>query len=119
MNIFREIKWRWQRSKRGWAECDVWNLDAYLCSILAGALKNMEEDTNGSPCLGDSPPESCKGCSCNEQWHKELRDAAKMFSDLVEKPWHDEDPTQALDREQQAQDAALDWLRKRFWHLWD
>jgi len=34
MRIFKEIKWFWQRGKRGWADCDVWGFQDYLTDII-------------------------------------------------------------------------------------
>lgn len=39
-----------QRGKRGWADCDLWNLDEYLMSWLPSALRNLAENHSGHPC---------------------------------------------------------------------
>lgn len=48
-NIFREIKWFFQRGKRGWADCDTWSLDHYITSWMPEALKYFKENCHGYP----------------------------------------------------------------------
>ena len=45
----QDIYTYWHRARYGWAPGDVWSLDAYLCSVLAGSLEHLAEHKNGSP----------------------------------------------------------------------
>ena len=36
--FFRSFKYAWQRITRGWADCDVWEMDEYLLQILPEML---------------------------------------------------------------------------------
>lgn len=49
MNIFREIKWFFQRGIRGWADCDCWSFDNHLNKIIIAGLKRLKEDHQGCP----------------------------------------------------------------------
>ena len=44
------IKCRWQRSARGWADCDVWSFDSYLSEVIIGGLTRLKERQTGYPC---------------------------------------------------------------------
>jgi hypothetical protein len=44
------FKWKWQRAQRGWADCDIWSLDMYLCAWLPDALALLAIKKHGTPC---------------------------------------------------------------------
>ena len=68
---FRQCKWAWQRATRGFADCDTWNMDQWLLSILPGALNHLADNHWGWP--GDSRfPE-------DEDWTQYLKDMAQKF----------------------------------------
>lgn len=50
----KEIKWFIQRGKRGWADCDWWNLDNYISKIMIASMDEL----------------MWKGChvGCGEPW---------------------------------------------------
>ena len=45
-----KVKWFIQRGSRGWADCDWWNMDSYLVSIIIPMLKRFRADIHGYPC---------------------------------------------------------------------
>ena len=45
----RRGKWFLQRGWRGWADHDVWGLDAYLAAVMAGALRHLAAHHHGHP----------------------------------------------------------------------
>ena len=47
---FSELKWFFQRGKRGWSDSDLWSLDGYLSSWLPAALKQLKEYKHSYPC---------------------------------------------------------------------
>ncbi len=47
--IPHEIKWFFQRGKRGWADCDLWALDDYLAGWLPNALTELRKYQHGYP----------------------------------------------------------------------
>ena len=40
-------KYKKQRLKRGWADCDTWALDSWMLSVLPGMLRCMADDGSG------------------------------------------------------------------------
>lgn len=45
----REITWFIQRGKRGWADCDVWDFDYYLCDVIIGGITKLRDTGTGLP----------------------------------------------------------------------
>ena len=45
----REIKWFIQRGRRGFADCDVWNLGYYVASWMPEAIKQLRKNVSGCP----------------------------------------------------------------------
>ena len=39
----REIKWFYQRGKRGWADCDIWGFDCYISRIIYTGLEKLRK----------------------------------------------------------------------------
>jgi len=48
-DIIKEIKWFFQRAKRGWADCDVWCAYAYLGKVIYNMLIKIKEEQLGYP----------------------------------------------------------------------
>lgn len=44
----------YQRATRGWAYCDVWSLDSYLCDVIIPALEYLKETKHGTPMPDDA-----------------------------------------------------------------
>lgn len=45
----RSVKFFWQRGRRGYSDCDVWNLGWYLNSWLPEAIREVVKDKPGTP----------------------------------------------------------------------
>jgi len=45
----KEVKWFYQRGKRGWSDCDSWNIHAHLAEIIPPMLKQMKKNLHGHP----------------------------------------------------------------------
>lgn len=45
----KQIKFFYQRGKRGWSDYDVWDMDCYLISIILPMLKRLREKSNSFP----------------------------------------------------------------------
>ena len=48
-HFFKSWKWAYQRVVRGYADCDVWNLDLYYSSIITGTLRKLAGSTISYP----------------------------------------------------------------------
>ena len=44
-----QAKWAWQRSRRGWSDADIWNMDGYLAGVVAGMLNRLRLHTHSHP----------------------------------------------------------------------
>ena len=67
----QEIKWFWQRGRRGYADCDVWGIDSYLSSWMPEAVKKIRENSISYPAYGEA--------STPEGWNKILIKIEKGF----------------------------------------
>jgi len=45
----KEVKYFWQRGRRGWSDRDSWNFDTYLARIISEALKWNASHRNSCP----------------------------------------------------------------------
>lgn len=45
----KEVKWHWQRAFRGWADCDVWDMNGYLTQLIPGMLRHLKAHSTGYP----------------------------------------------------------------------
>ena len=69
--FFRRFKWAYQRATRGYADCDVWDMDNWILNLFHGALNHLADNHWGYP--GDDRfPE-------DETWTKYLREMAQLF----------------------------------------
>lgn len=66
--IADEIKYFWQRGRRGYSDRDLWHLHGYLSSWMPQALRTLAWNKTGYPL------HLCKGpydCKCRKDHHKE------------------------------------------------
>ena len=80
-NIFRDIKHFIQRGRRGWADCDVWNFDDYLCDIIIAGIERLQKDQLGCP--SDFWDESAKNDECH-RWIECLEEMKQGFMAVKE-----------------------------------
>ncbi len=64
MNIFKEIKWFWQRGRRGYADCDVWGFDSYIARMISGGIRNLKDHHHGCP------SELWDDGAVNQEWYR-------------------------------------------------
>lgn len=67
-HFFKNIKWVWQRITRGYADCDIWSLDAWLVCLLPQAIRTLESKLHGHPYD-----------MTEEEWHEYLLKMATHF----------------------------------------
>ena len=48
-NYYREFKIYWDRSRRGYADRDMWSFDDYLARVIASGLDYMIQHSHGYP----------------------------------------------------------------------
>ena len=55
--VYREVKWFIQRGRRGYSDCDRWNLCGYLADWIPQAMREFQKYNCGHP-----------GDITNEEW---------------------------------------------------
>lgn len=48
-HLFRTFKWAWQRSIRGYADCDWWDTGNFLHLLIPAMLEKLSEDPHSYP----------------------------------------------------------------------
>ncbi len=64
----RYLKYRRQRIQRGFADCDVWDLDSYILKVMADSLMVYHDQTNGYP---------YSGFETFEDWRKFIKEVSE------------------------------------------
>jgi hypothetical protein len=70
--IVNQVVWYHQRARRGWADCDTWNLDGYVLHVIAPMLAHLAEHGYAYP--GRVPFDT------PEKWDEHLRDLSGRLS---------------------------------------
>ena len=53
----REVKWFFQRGKRGWSNSDTWEFDTYLAKVISEGIKHLKEINHGLPTYDEGKSE--------------------------------------------------------------
>jgi hypothetical protein len=61
---------------------DTWNMDNTLALIIEPMLRQLKETKHGHPCMGTNVPDSCDGCSCENNWDEILDKMIFAFHSL-------------------------------------
>lgn len=96
----RCIKWSCQRIVRGYAECDVWNMDGYLQRLVPDMLQDLKDNRNGSPSYLGEIYTNEEGIlvndTCHDEWDKILDNMIFLWRESNEEtckrinPYYDE-----------------------------
>ncbi len=133
---FRVFKYAYQRVVRGYADCDIYNLDFYYLSLFEESLKSLAKESHGYPSEFDT----------YQNWINYLNEMAQKFYQANESnnfyktpqsdkwyAWIEEHPAEDnpyindmieeenmnyLARQKDMQDG-LDMMKKVFFDLWD
>ena len=74
--VLKDIKFGWQRVTRGWADCDVWNMDSWFLAIAPEMLRALADRTDAYP---------SQGFKTWDEWIRFLRNLADKFESCQEK----------------------------------
>lgn len=130
---YRPFVFAYQRVTRGWADCDVWSIDSWLCGVIPPAVDKLRTNDFGYP-SGLEP----------EQWTQILTEiadgfrAGKLIGEVPEefitlseteiddlfgrgpKPIYDWDGIGAYQAEQRKKfEHGMDLFKQYFFNLWD
>lgn len=108
-SIPREIRWAWQRSRRGYSDRDVWGFDTHLARIISGGVRQLIGELHGWP----GPPMTF------EEWQGILDKIATGFEAYL--ALHEETPFDEAERDRLARqfDEGLGLLGEHLPGLWD
>lgn len=146
--LFRNLRYGWQRAVKGYCDVDVWDIDSWLVDTLPNMLLDLKETHCAYP--GENRTD---GCSCsNEEWEEILGQMAydfwaagedrlpNKFDEAVDAifaqkphPWEDhwtpaerdvmvqrrKEYLRLAEERKKHKNAACDALKKWFFHLWD
>lgn len=86
--FFRDLKFCWQRCRRGYCDKDLWNIDHWFLNMIPDMLTQFKETRHGSPGrLGEDYVDE-KGIlcndSCHDRWTKILEEMIFLFQEANE-----------------------------------
>ena len=137
-----KLKWKIQRFKRGYSDCDVWNIRDWFLLNMPKLLDEMREDCHGYPanmtpeewddvlrqmafCFREAHEDTCSQKNeYNDLFNIELvRNGSNTYSEKIS---NEEMREKWLAREQEIGDymvqklaEGLDLFKQYFWDLWD
>ena len=101
-HYFREIKWGFQRFKRGYCDPDWWDIDLWFFHTLEKLLSNLAEHSISYP----------SDCESHEAWVEEL-------NNIIEKLHNINNSYKDIQSEYKLQQEILEWFSRRCFDLWD
>lgn len=106
----KEVKWFFQRARRGWSDSDNWGAYHYLGRIIPEMLEDLADNTHGYPPQFENL----------ENWQEKLRITAikiRAYNQAAEaEPWL------GFESEQEAYEITQEGIRdlaEIFGNLWD
>lgn len=99
--FFRDIKWGFQRFKRGYCDMDWWNIDAWFFRNLEGLLSNLAKYSISYPA----------DCESHEAWVKELNSIIVKL--------HLFNSSDGITNAYELGQEVLEWFSRRCFDLWD
>ena len=106
---YLNVKWFIQRGKRGYADCDVWDISSYLTSITLPMLKRFKEGGHGYP-----------GMLTYEIWDKKLATMIEAWEEarLINDGENFYVPDEYMQHKKQFELKIRPFITY-FFHLWD
>ena len=111
---FRRAKWFIQRGRRGWADCDIWDFDSYLCGVIAAGLERLKEECQGCPV--EFWDEDAAGDECHK-WRQVLETMIQGFK-AHQLSLEETDRDRIAELEKTAEEG-MDLFTKYMGYLWD
>lgn len=128
--MIKEIKWFIQRGRRGWADCDWWDMHSYIADMMPALIRKLK---GGSGC----PSEFYKKEAVNDECHKwsetleEIAqgfEAAKFLGTCGYQKWAEGDKPgykkletdyEAMENARKKMERGLELFAKHYLNLWD
>lgn len=106
--IPKEIKWFYQRGKRGYSDCDIWGFDDYLAEIISNGCKKLAKEKHGYPVN-----------LTEEEWDIIINKIADGFAEYRKIMDHEDGYKLTPEEFDKRMDEWFGLLRKYFVNLWD
>jgi len=103
--VYKKLKWFIQRGKRGYADCDWWDMADYLIWIIVPMLKELKKHQHGYPNKASTP----------EKWDTILDQMIEGF-EAGERILTDDCPSVA---DQEIFNNGMKLFSEWFFDLWD
>ena len=104
----REVKYAWQRARRGYSDRDLWDLSSYLANILVPGLTALRDNNTGFPA----------GLT-QKQWKKELDIMIRGFEAHRAICMGEYEGVNTIKRYLSIQNKGLEKFTKHYNSLWD
>jgi hypothetical protein len=123
-DLYRQLKWFYQRGKRGYAENSVWSIDWYLCSWMGNALRELAENVHGVPGMdvGRHDPLSQNPNDWEfltlDEWRATILYIAETF-DLGHKIQDYDVPGEGMEAAMKRFQHGMRMFTEYFFNLWD
>ncbi len=127
-DIKHEIRWFFQRGRKGYSDRDLWELDTWFATTFSRMLMEFSEKTDSYPPGFGAPDQdkyidksvSSQAIALDEDgdkyllaWKFAVKEAAEQFASSVDYSY--KTPTEEL---KENRDKAFEFIRKYFYNLW-
>ena len=116
--LWKNHKWARQRVKRGYADCDVWELYGFIETVIENGLRQLADKHESIP-QSFFEQANCDEELASKNYANYLNETANLFAEAINES---NDPncwsTEAA-RRQLALHRAFHRLEKVFFDLWD
>lgn len=115
VQLFRDIKYCYQRITKGYCDRDVWNMFSWFLSVVPSMLEELKETTHGAPAVLaggiDSQSHSLDSNAGHEEWKRILGEMAYLFRES------DEDSCQRKNPYETEYEMALETFTEKYGFL--
>jgi len=127
--MFKELKWFFQRGKKGYSDRDLWSPCEYLCTLIPPMMRDLAKRSYGCP--GNLWDAKAKNNECH-RWEEVLEEIAQGFEAakeldtgcMITKKTEDGYYRMEFDKEKAKQcttkfERGMFLFQKYFFSLWD
>lgn len=110
----KHIKWPIQRAKKGYSDCDLWNIKDWFMENISKMLIELSTRNMGYPGTTDYPTDKL--------WREDLKKYGLMAREIYEFDCWDEESVyhpEKLEEYEKLKKDFFDWFAKNFEDLWD
>lgn len=99
--LIKKIKWKFQRAKRGFSDCDSRNIDIWFLHTMKPLLEHFSEDLHSVPVLPVLDGRTIE--SCQEEWKQIIERMIFLLGEM------DEDTCSYENKYQEEFEQLLSW----------